>query len=101
VLASHQENFGVVVAEALAVGLPTLISNKVNIWREIEADGAGMVADDTLHGTCNLLRAYLEKSKDEVQDMRQRARRCFEKHFEINRAALTLQALLKSFTGAN
>ncbi len=35
VLPSHQENFGVVVAEAMAVGLPPLISNKVNIWREI------------------------------------------------------------------
>ncbi len=101
VLPSHQENFGVVVAEALAVGLPALISNKVNIWREIEAEGAGMVADDTLQGTCDLLRAYLEKSNDEVQAMRQRARKCFEKHFEINKAALTLQALLKSFKGAN
>ena len=101
VLPSHQENFGVVVAEALAVGLPALISNKVNIWREIEGDGAGMVGDDTAQGTCNLLRAYLEKSNDEVQAMRHGARQCFEKHFEIDQAALTLQALLKSFTGAN
>jgi glycosyltransferase involved in cell wall biosynthesis len=101
VLPSHQENFGVVVAEALAVGLPPLISNKVNIWREIEADGAGMVGEDTLQGTCNLLEAYLEKSNDEVQAMRERARKSFEKRFEIDQAALMLQGLLKSFTGAN
>lgn len=101
VLPSHQENFGVVVAEALAVGLPPLISNKVNIWREIEADGAGMVGEDTLRGTCNLLEAYSEKSNDEVQAMRERARKCFEKRFEIDQAALMLQGLLKSFTGAN
>ena len=43
VLPSHQENFGIVVAEALAAGMPTLISNKVNIWREIQSDGAGLV----------------------------------------------------------
>jgi glycosyltransferase involved in cell wall biosynthesis len=101
VLPSHQENFGVVVAEALAVGLPPLISNKVNIWREIEADGAGMVGEDTLQGTCNLLEAYLEKSNDEVQAMRQRACKCFEKRFEVDQAALKLQGLLKRFTGAN
>ncbi len=35
VLPSHQENFGIAVVEALACGRPVLISNKVNIWREI------------------------------------------------------------------
>ena len=37
VLPSHQENFGIAVVEALACGKPVLISNQVNIWREIEA----------------------------------------------------------------
>lgn len=32
-LPSHQENFGFVVAEALACEVPVLISNKVNIWQ--------------------------------------------------------------------
>ena len=59
VLPSHQENFGIAVAEALAAGTPALISNKVNIWREIESDGAGIAADDTLEGTCKLLQSYI------------------------------------------
>ena len=32
-LPSHQENFGIAVAEALACGKPVLISDKVNIWK--------------------------------------------------------------------
>ena len=40
VLPSHQENFGIAVAEALACGTPVLISNQVNIWREVLADRA-------------------------------------------------------------
>ncbi|HYJ06292.1 MAG TPA: glycosyltransferase, partial [Chthoniobacterales bacterium] len=41
ILPSHQENFGIAVVEALACATPVLISNQVNIWREIEADRAG------------------------------------------------------------
>ena len=41
VLPSHQENFGIAVAEALGCGLPALISDKVNIWREVPIRGSG------------------------------------------------------------
>ena len=101
VLPSHQENFGVVVSEALAAGVPTLISNKVNIWREIKADGAGIVAEDTLEGTCELLRSYVGMSTEKGLAMRRRARACFESRFEIRKAAKCLQAVLAGVTGIN
>jgi glycosyltransferase involved in cell wall biosynthesis len=87
VLPSHQENFGFVVAEALACGVPALISNKVNIWREVEGDGAAFVAEDDLPGTCHLFESWLNARAADRQRMRAQARKCFEQRFEIRRAA--------------
>ena len=42
-LPSHQENFGIAVAEALAAGLPVIVSDQVGIAPEIAATGAGKV----------------------------------------------------------
>ena len=94
VLPSHQENFGITVAEALAVSVPVLISEKVNIWREVRSYGAGLIEPDTLAGTCQLLRSYAEMPKDEVFAMRRRALSCFRKCFEITQAAQNLNAVL-------
>ncbi|MBV8144372.1 MAG: glycosyltransferase [Gammaproteobacteria bacterium] len=84
VLPSHQENFGMVVAEALSVPLPVLISNKVNIWREIAADNAGLVAEDTVEGTRHMLQRWLALSEQERQAMGRNAADCFRQRFHID-----------------
>src|SRR5206468_5077131 len=101
VLPSHQENFGIVVAEALAAGVPALVSNKVNIWREIQADRAGLVGEDTRAGISELFRAYLNLPEEEKLAMRHRARQCFEQRFEIRRAAQTTLRVLANATTGN
>lgn len=46
VLPSQQENFAIAVAEALQVGLPVLLTRKVNIWQEVTEAGAGRVLEE-------------------------------------------------------
>jgi glycosyltransferase involved in cell wall biosynthesis len=101
VLPSHQENFGIVVAEALAAGVPALLSNQVNIWREVENDGAGISADDNGPATCRMLETYLGMPAEKKQAMRRAARACFEQRFEIQQAAHTLHAVLQQAAHAN
>ncbi len=100
VLPSHQENFGLAVAEALARAVPVLISDQVNIWREIEAENAGFIAPDTPFGTRKLLESWLALSETERDTMRENARRCFESHFTIDGAGAKLAACLEEIRGA-
>ena len=74
----------------MACGVPVLISNKVNIWREILADGAGLVASDDLEGTAQLLQQWLAMSTYEQQNMQKQAQKCFNNRFEISKAAQSL-----------
>lgn len=87
VLPSHQENFGIAVAEALACSLPVLISNKVNIWREIEQDGAGLVDNDNENGALRLLKRWLSLNGQDQALHRARAYHCFINRFEIGHSA--------------
>jgi len=94
ILPSHQENFGMSVVEALAAGLPVLISNRVNIWREVEGDHAGYVETDDLSGTTRLIERWLGTAEEDRQVMRANARNCFTNRFEINRAVDSLLSIL-------
>lgn len=80
-LPSHQENFGIAVAESLACGLPVLISDQVNIWREIVADQAGFAEPDTVEGTVHLLERWFALTPAQRHQMATNAKQCFNTRF--------------------
>jgi glycosyltransferase involved in cell wall biosynthesis len=90
ILPSHQENFGMVVAEALMFGLPVLISDRVGIAEFVGP--AGFVEPDNLEGAVSLIRRYLSADWDA---MGKAALECFANHFDIQIASKRLLDLLR------
>jgi len=80
VLPSYSENFGLAVIEAMACGLPVVISNKVNIFSDIKEASAGLVVEtDPMQ-----LFAAMKKILDEPQlqkELGDRARVLVERKF--------------------
>jgi glycosyltransferase involved in cell wall biosynthesis len=85
ILPSHQENFGIAVAEALACGRPVLISNQVNIFPEIVADGCGFAEPDTLDGTIRLLQRWLALTPEQREAMGRQAQETFATRYDMRR----------------
>ena len=82
-LPSHAENFGIVVAEALGCGSLMSISNKVNIYEEIEKAKAGIISNDTKKDTVRALKELLKLNEEEKIIMRKNARELFDREFNL------------------
>lgn len=61
VLPSYSENFGIAVIEAMICGLPVIISDKVNIWREVVADGAGIAGPCDIKWFADAIESLMEQ----------------------------------------
>ena len=94
ILPSHQENFGIAVAEAMACSTPVLISDKVNIWREIDASKGGLVQPDTADGARNLIRKFYRRCAEERILIGTAAREGFLRNFELEASALDFARII-------
>jgi glycosyltransferase involved in cell wall biosynthesis len=103
ILPSHQENFGISAAEALACGRPVLLSDKVNIAEDIAKDGAGLTEADTPDGTLRLLWRWIKMPLDERKMMADRALDCYNRRYDMRQSACSILSLFeeKEFVGGS
>lgn len=95
ILPSHQENFGIAVAEALACGKPVLISNQVNIWKEIADSGAGLVCEDNSDSIYKMLKKFYELKKEDKALMAKQALFVYRNFFDVKKTAkILIEALI-------
>lgn len=94
---SYRENFGMAVAEAMAAGLPVVVSDRVNICDDITAAGAGLTVPREPHA---LSRALIELLADPARRRRMGAngRRLVEQRYAPAVVAGELIALYEAIT---
>jgi glycosyltransferase involved in cell wall biosynthesis len=89
-LPSYSENFGIAVIEAMACGLPVLISDRVNIWREVVADGAGLAAPPEPAAFAERIQALLAEPGQMVR-MGQAGRAAVARRYDWANIAIRLE----------
>lgn len=86
VLPSFQENFALVVVDALNLGLPVVLSNRVNIWSEVVDCGAGLECELDPEHIAEQLK-WILSSEDACVTMGQWGQELVQREFTWKRCA--------------
>jgi len=95
VLPSYSENFGISVVEAMACGLPVVISDKVNIWREVAAGGAGRVAPCDADRFAEIMLELLD-NPDLGRQMGEKGKTLVKEKYDWSKVGLALEEVYRS-----
>ncbi|MBK8848156.1 MAG: glycosyltransferase [Bacteroidetes bacterium] len=87
ILPSYQENFGLVVVEALSNGLPVIISNKVNLCNMVLQNKCGLVCLTDKESLADRLFHYLNLTHDLKIEMSNNGMKAVAKEFAIEKIA--------------
>ena len=95
-LTSHQENFGIVIAESLSCGKPVLITDKVNTSKTIKKYKAGMVSKNNLKSISKMLSNFMLLNKKNYIKYCDNAKKCFKENYKIDKPVQNLIELIKN-----
>lgn len=94
VLPSYQENFGIVLAEAMSYKLPVITTKGVNIFQEIEEKKAGLICDANIDSFTKALDAWFFLSDEQRKQLSINAETLYLEQYSINSAAKSLENVL-------
>lgn len=101
-LPSYSENFGMTVAEAMACRCPVVISDQVNIWREVKRAGAGQVTRLDIPEIADALTALLRSDEDTLHATGEAGRKLVKQQYtwaQISQQLTQVYETLSSHTG--
>jgi glycosyltransferase involved in cell wall biosynthesis len=99
VLPSYSENFGVVVVEAMASGLPVVVSDQVGIAQEVAQAPAGLVVPCNPRRLADALRLLID-NHDLRQKLGTRGRMLVQQRFSLDTMTTSLLKLYTNLVEA-
>jgi glycosyltransferase involved in cell wall biosynthesis len=94
VLPTHSENFGIVVAEALAVGLP-VITTKGTPWEDLNLHHCGWWIELTVASLSSTLMTVFLKDALELKEMGRNGMKLIEDKYNIKQIGIDIKKLYK------
>lgn len=97
VLPTYSENFGIVVAEALACGIP-VITTTGTPWEELNTWHCGWWTEIGTEPTIHALNEFLDLSEKELEQMGRNGRRLVETQYSSKKVAEEMVRMYESLT---
>lgn len=95
ILPTHSENFGIVVAEALASGTPA-VTTMGTPWSELESRRCGWWTKVGTEATVQALRNFLSLTENELEKMGRNGRKLVEEKYSARKVAEEFVEMYKS-----